>query len=63
MNSIIIDYLEQQIVFYTLEAERTYENYLYYNRDKILRYKLYACLQNRSDYKKALKEYKKLFES
>ena len=62
MNQIIITYLENETSDLTIYARQYYEYYNYNNKEEPYRRKLQCILQERSSFKRALKEYKEQCE-
>lgn len=60
MNKIIVDLLQERIEECSIKAKSLYEAYQYYCGDKTVRRQLISVFKKRSEYKRTLKEYKKL---
>jgi hypothetical protein len=63
MNDIIISLLKEKIDYYSHNAKLLYDDYKYYCYVKALRQELYSTLKIRNEFKRALKEYKKLLHN
>jgi len=61
MNTLILEYLTDNIEELSHKAKRYYHDYIYFNNAAGIKSLLVPTLKARSEFKRALKEYKELY--